>query len=93
MLSYPLAAIAAASALAAVVYVHLRLPLFTAGARKLATARTILFALAAGCGYVGARMYQEVPASVLAFVIGFGVVHLPATAILFLKGQRGEGPS
>ena len=93
MLPYLLAAIAATLALAAAVYVHVRLPLFTAGATKLAAARAILFALGIGCGYVGAQMYREAPASLLAFIIGFGVVHLPASGILFLKGQRGERPS
>jgi hypothetical protein len=94
MLPYLLAAIAAALALAAALYVQLRLPLFTAGAAKLTAARTILFAVGMGCGYVGAQMYREpAAASVLAFLIGFGVVHLPAAGILFLKGQRGEGRS
>jgi hypothetical protein len=94
MLPYLLAAIAATLALAVAVYVQLRLPLFTAGAAKLAAARAILFAVGVGCGYVGAQMYRQPgAAAVLAFIIGFGVVHLPAAAILFLKGQRGEGRS
>ncbi|MGH8664453.1 MAG: hypothetical protein ACREUX_09310 [Burkholderiales bacterium] len=93
MLSYLIAAIAATLAVAAAAYVHLRLPFFTAGATKLMAARAILFALGVGCGYVGAQMYREPAPSVLAFIIGFGVVHLPASGILFLKGQRGEGPS
>jgi len=94
MLSYLLAAIAATLALAAALYVQLRLPFFTAGAAKLAAARAILFAVGIGCGYVGAQMYREpVVASALAFIIGFGAVHLPAAGILFLKDQRGEGRS
>jgi hypothetical protein len=93
MLSYLMAAVAATVALAAAVYVQLRLPLFTAGPARLITARLILFAVGVGCGYVGAQMYRDPVAAVLAFIIGFGVVHLPATGILFLKGQRGEGRS
>ncbi|MPZ45855.1 MAG: hypothetical protein GEV05_21205 [Betaproteobacteria bacterium] len=93
MLWYLLAAIAATLAVAAAAYAHLRLPLFTAGATKLMAARAILFGLGIGCGYVGAQMYREPAASVLAFIIGFGVVHLPACGILFLKRQRGEGRS
>jgi uncharacterized membrane protein len=93
MLQYTIAAIAAALAMAAAVYVQLRLAQFTATPLKLTLARTILFAVGVGCGYVGAQMYRELPASVLAFIIGFGVVHLPATGILFLKRQRGEGRS
>ena len=93
MLQYTIAVLAAALALAAAVYVQLRLQRFTASAFRLTLARTVLFAVGLGCGYVGAQMYRELPASVLAFIIGFGVVHLPATGILFLKGQRGERPS
>jgi hypothetical protein len=93
MLSYLIATIVAALALAAAAYVQLRLPYFTASAAKLTAARSILFIVGIGCGYVGAQMYRDPLASVLAFIIGFGVVHLPATAILFLKGQRGEGRS
>ncbi len=93
MLEYFIAAIAAALAMAAAVYVQLRLPQFTATPLKLAVARTILFAVGLGCGYVGAQMYPDLPGAVLAFLIGFGVVHLPATGILFLKERRGEGRS
>lgn len=93
MLEYLIAAILATLALAATAYVHVHLPLFTATAAKLTAARLILIAVGIGCGYVGAQMYRTPVASVLAFLIGFGVVHLPATAILFLKGQRGEGRS
>jgi hypothetical protein len=93
MFEYLIAAIAAALLLAAAVYVHLRLPLFTDRTAKLVTAHAILLAVGLGCGLVGAQMYREQVASVLAFLIGFGVVHLPASAILFLKGLRGSGPS
>jgi hypothetical protein len=93
MLQYTIGVIAAALALAATVYVQLQLQRFTASALRLTLARTILFAVGLGCGYVGAQMYRELLPSVLAFIIGFGVVHLPATGILFLKGQRGERPS
>jgi len=94
MISYLMAAVVATFALAAAAYVQLRLPDFTAGTAKAATVRTILIAVGIGCGYVGAQMVRGDPvAMVFAFLIGFGVVHVPATAILFLKGQRGEGPS
>ena len=93
MLQYIIAAIAAALAMSTAAYVQLRLPRFTATPLKLAVARTVLLAVGTGCGYVGAQMYGELPASVLAFLIGFGVVHLPAAGILFLKGRRGESRS
>lgn len=93
MFRYVMAALVAGLAVMAAGYVHLRLPYFTATPAKLAAARAILIAVGIACGYVGAQMYREPVDAVLAFIIGFGVVHLPATAILFLKGQRGEGSS
>ena len=93
MLEYTMAGIAAALVMAAAAYVQLRLPQFTATPLRLVLARSILLVVGLGCGYVGAQMYRDLPASVLAFIIGFGVVHLPATGILFLKRQRGEKPS
>lgn len=93
MLYYTVAGVVAALAMATAAYVHVRLPLFTATPLRLMAARLILLAVGLGAGYVGAQMYADRAASVLAFIIGFGVVHLPATGILFLKARRGEGPS
>jgi len=93
MFEYSILVIAAALLLAAAAYAHLRLPLFTDGTTKLMAAHAILLAVGVGSGLVGAQMSEEGFASLLAFLVGFGVVHLPAAAILFLKRQRGEGPS
>jgi len=93
MFRYLVAALVAGLAVTAAAYVHLRLPYFTATPAKLRATRAILFVVGVGCGYVGAQMYREPVDAVLAFIIGFGVVHVPATAILLLKGLRGEGRS
>ena len=86
-------AMLAALFLAAARYAQMRLVDFTATPGKLWLVRSVLIATGIGCGYVGAAMYREPLAQVLAFLIGFGVVHLPASAILLMKGLRGEGPS
>jgi hypothetical protein len=93
MAAYLLAASIATLVLAAAFYAQLRLADFTATPRKLWTARSLLIAVGSGCGYVGAVMYRDPLAQVLAFLIGFGLVHLPASAIVFMKGLRGERPS
>jgi hypothetical protein len=54
--------------------------------------RMLLVLLGIAVGIVFARTTlgsDAEPAAV--FFIGFGLVHLPAAAILFLKRQRGEG--
>lgn len=60
-------------------------------ARALAI-RMLLVLLGIAVGIVFARTSlgsDAAPAAV--FFIGFGLVHVPAAAILFLKRQRGEG--
>ena len=93
MVAYMLAALLAALFLAVTLYAQARLADFTDTPGKLWTVRSVLIAIGVGCGYVGAAMYQDPVAQVLAFLIGFGVVHLPASAIVLMKGLRGEGPS
>jgi hypothetical protein len=93
MAAYMLAAMLAALFLAVAFYAQMRLADFTATLGKLWTVRSVLIAIGVGCGYVGAAIYREPVAQALAFLIGFGVVHLPASAIVLMKGLRGEGPS
>ena len=66
---------------------------FIAAAGQLWTARTVLATVGIACGYVAAAFYRDDLARLAAFLIGFGVVHLPASVILLVKGLRGEGPS
>jgi hypothetical protein len=76
-------------------YAQARLPAHTAGAEKIAWTRGILIVVGIGVGYVGAHMYGRPfgPQAALAFVIGFGLAHVPAAAILFLKRHSGAGRS
>ena len=88
-------AIVAIVALSAAVYAQLRIPAHTSGRAKVAWTRGILIVVGLALGYIGLHAYQEPFGirTVLAFVIGFGVAHVPAAIILFLKRSRGSGKS
>jgi putative effector of murein hydrolase LrgA (UPF0299 family) len=54
--------------------------------------RMLLLFLGVAVGVMLARTWlQSAAAPAAIFFTGFGLVHLPAAIILFLKGQRGEG--
>lgn len=75
------------------VYVQARIPAFTEGAAKVVTARALLALVGIGFGMTAAAYVAGGPPQVLAFLTGFGLVHVPAAIILFVKGRRGEGKS
>ena len=76
--------------IAAALYAHIRIPRYTAGPRKATTAHAILVVVGIAAGTVGALIYRAEPLlALLGLLIGFGVVHVPAALILFLK-QRGH---
>jgi hypothetical protein len=77
---------------AVVFYVQKQIPLFTKGGR-IVIARTILLAVGAGFGLTVAASIGNFLPRLLAFLIGFGLVHVPAAIILFIKAKRGEGKS
>jgi hypothetical protein len=83
----------AALMLPAAVYAHLQIPRYTAGTARIA--RGILLAVGIGLGTVSAVIYAESDRSLafLAFLIGFGIVHVPTAFILLLKRARGAGKS
>jgi hypothetical protein len=85
----------AALLLAAAGYAQYRIPRHTAGNTKVIVARAILAVVGAAFGYVMSTVYIETRgfAAVLVFLIGFGLVHLPAALILFMKRSRGTGKS
>ncbi len=72
-------------------YAQLRVGRFTKGSRATWSVRLVLGAVGVMFGLLLARLSPDVAA--LAFVQGFGVVHVPAAAILWLKQRRGEGRS
>jgi hypothetical protein len=74
-------------------HVQLRIPAFTKGEKTIATARLLLIAVGTGVGLANAAFASEILQKGLMFAIGFGIVHVPAAFILFIKSQRGAGKS
>lgn len=75
-------------------YAQLQIPRFTkrSGGRVFMT-RALLIVVGIGFGLVGAAQYDVSLWKWLAFLVGFGLVHLPAAVILFIKRERGTGKS
>jgi uncharacterized membrane protein YfcA len=77
--------------LAAAVYAQYRLPCHTAVRWHWWVSRTILVVLGLLFGWVTSSRYPvEGLTQLLVFLSAFGVVHVPAAAILFIKRKRGE---
>jgi primosomal replication protein N len=85
-----LATLAAVLLLLAAVYVHLVMPAFIAGEGKIALTRAVLIGAGVLVGVAGYLAYPGASA-VAAFLAGFGMVHIPAAAILFIKQERRAG--
>lgn len=78
--------------LAAAAYAQWRIPFHTANARHALIARLILAVVGVAFGIALATTYTDTQGwlAVVVFLAGFGVVHVPAAAILFLKRKRQE---
>ncbi|MGD2140273.1 MAG: hypothetical protein PVH25_07765 [Burkholderiales bacterium] len=76
-------------------YAHYRIPAYTRGIGKRALLHSVLIIVGIGCGYVSAARIAPFGGSAAVFLLlsGFGLVHVPAAIILFIKQQRGEGRS
>jgi len=74
-------------------YAHYEIPKFTEGAMHRAVAHGVLILVGCGCGAVSLWIPGLTEPRWLAFITGFGVVHVPAAAILFIKYSRGSGRS
>ena len=87
--------IVTATLLFAASYAQYRIPRHTAGAAKIMLTRATLIVVGIALGYVMSRNSLDArgPVPLLLFVIGFGLVHLPAAFILFIKRKRGSGKS
>lgn len=79
--------------LAAAAYAQLRIPAFARGTAKVVFTRTLLVLAGIGFGLYAAGYSVDRPSQLPGFLIGFGLVHVPAAFILFIKGRRGEGKS
>jgi multidrug transporter EmrE-like cation transporter len=89
----PLLFLIAAVLLTVAGYAQYRIPLHTASRSKASLTRGILALVGLAFGYL-CTSYADTPVNALfAFLSGFGLVHLPAAIILFLKRARGEGKS
>jgi hypothetical protein len=76
-------------------YAQWQIPAFTRSERGAMATRMLLMLLGIAVGVALARSAQQRPdmATYALFFAGFGLVHVPAALILFLKRQRHEGKS
>jgi hypothetical protein len=85
--------IVAALLVVAVCYAHAEIPRFTKGTTHRTLAHVVLIVVGCACGAVSWWIPGLPWPRWLAFIVGFGVVHVPAAAILFIKYLRGSGQS
>ena len=80
--------------LAAVIYTHHRLPKMVASQKQLWATRALLVGIGTAFGAVTLWRYAGQAPAPLLFLSAFAVTHVPAAAILLLKGverrQRGR---
>lgn len=79
----------------ATVYAHLRLPYHTKNAMRTLISRAMLLVVGVAFGYVMAAYYfagARTLEATLIFLSAFGLVHVPAAVILFIKHRRAEKP-
>lgn len=78
--------------IAAALYAHYRLPFQTPNKTQLWITRLMLISVGVGVGWAMSSVYFDVEGgeAVVFFVGAFGVAHIPAAIILFLKKQRSK---
>lgn len=74
-------------------YVHRQIPVFTKGRPKKLIAHAILIVVGIAFGLTRSTYTVGYLPQAMAFLVGFGLVHLPAAILLFIKSRRGEGRS
>lgn len=74
-------------------YAQRQIAVFTLGSANIFIVRSVLILVGGLFGWIGAAAEEEALRQLLRFFIGFGMVHIPAAVILFIKGQRGSGKS
>lgn len=77
----------------AAVYAHRQIPVFTKGRGRKLIAHGVLILVGIGFGLTRAAYAVGYLPQTMTFLVGFGLVHLPAAIILFIKSKRGEGKS
>lgn len=83
----------AAALLAVALYAQYRIPFHTVGKRKIVLTRTVVAVVGILLGIVAATFAPDRQTAIVVFLQSFGVVHIPAAFILFLKRARREGRS
>jgi hypothetical protein len=78
----------AVALLGVAVYAQYPIPFHTAGRGSVVLTRTALLLTGVLAGAVAAILAPDRSAAIVAFVQGFGVVHVPAAVILMLKRAR-----
>ncbi|MEQ9133297.1 MAG: hypothetical protein RJQ08_07800 [Salinisphaeraceae bacterium] len=68
-------------------YAHWGLPATVRSTGQVVVARSLLAFTGLGTGLIAMNSLTDRPAW-LAFAVGFGVIHIPAAAIIYLKRQR-----
>lgn len=86
-----LAILLALAMLMAAGYVHKKIPQFTRGRARVMLVRALLIAVGAAFGAMAALQTHSGLWQAIAFATGFGLVHVPAAVILFVKSKRGVG--
>jgi uncharacterized membrane protein YjdF len=75
--------------LAAAAYTHYRVPYHTRNARNRWFVHLLLIIVGIAFGWVNSQRYQVTGLwELLVFLSSFGVIHIPAAAILFIKRQQ-----
>jgi hypothetical protein len=74
-------------------YAQGQIPRYTRGSGRIMLTRALLIIVGIAFGWLGTYEVAGRVPQVLAFLIGFGLVHLPAAVILFIKSRRGAGKS
>ncbi len=84
-----------AALLAVAGYAHYRIAAHTGSSGKRALAHAVLIAAGIGFGYMSADRVETADgmATLLGFLSGFGMVHVPAAMILLYRQRRGKGKS
>ena len=86
--------ISAVVSLLLAIYAQWQIPRFTRTRAGVLITRSLLLAVGCAFGYVvSSTIVDDRVPPLLAFLIGFGAVHLPAAFILFFKGAGGAGKS
>ena len=82
--------ISAMAGIAIAVYAHIKIPTFTDSAGKILFTRAALLAVGTAFGMVTSSYVTGTPQTLTSFFTSFGMVHVPAAVILFIKARRGE---